>query len=537
MKKYFISKYIAGCFLLLGTMIGFMACDDSNDWDVDDSKAQMFTPVFFEMSKIAATSVVIQYSEVPNHKSYIVEVSKDSLQFSTIEQTLEIPAEEMVADEASSAKRYLVTINNLDAATRYSARIKATSNNNLPESKWAEITFKTISEQIVSEYTYGETTAWLKWEPGLDVNYYIVSIDGKGKKYDLTSENISKGELNITGLEPDTEYVVYISKDDKIRGRAAFKTSPKVSGEGTRYYLEGGENIQEYLNALTDEKVVLVVPSGLKYLTGNSLTVPAHMTSLTIWGLPGDVQSVLEVKSINLDNAVANFDLWIHNMEVKGTDASGDYLMNDNPSGERTIGNFKLHNSKIHTARGMLRMRGALTVQNIEIENCIIDNIGGYGVITADANTVVLNDITIKNTTISNVINGSMLTFKGVITSSLVMDHCTFYNVQTTTSRYIANFDGKAGNIPSLFTISNSIFASPDESLSLRATNPKIESVFVYDSYKTADYTVNGSYPLSGVSDYLKTSVDLFEDPASGNFKIIDPVIGGEAQPGDPRWW
>lgn len=539
MKKYFLSQYILGCLILLGFAVTFSSCEDeANDWGVDGSQSQMFTPVKFEPSRIAATSVDLAFSGVPNAKSYVIEISQDSLEFTNIISTVEILKENLVPDpNASGRDNYIVTIDNLESQVRYSARIKSISVDGLPDSKWAEGTFRTPSEQIVSEFTYGESSAILKWQPGLQVTHYIVSINDVEQKLPLTQENISAGELEITDLEPNTDYVIYITNGDRIRGRAAFKTYPKVSGDGEKFYLAGDEDIVEYLNALTAEQVVLVLPAGSRYEIGDAWTLPAHITSLTLWGLPAtdEPKAYLNVKEIKLDASVTNFKIWIQNMIVEGTNASADYLMNDNPSSDRTISDFRIENSDISAVRGIFRMRNKLTVQNITIDNCIINNIGSYGVVSQDAATVVIGDINIKNSTVYNINNTNVMAFKG-ITSSLVVEHCTFYNAQAK-DRYFANFDNNAANIPATFRVSDCIFSAPDASVTVRGTNPKIDSQYVFGSYRTNDYTVAANYPLTGVLDYSKSSADLFENVSEGNFKIKDISIGGDAQPGDPRWW
>lgn len=536
MKKHFISKYIIGCFLLLGFTLGLASCnDDANDWGTDSSKNQMFTPVTFETSRISATAVDLSFSSVPNAKSYVVEYSKDSLQFTTIVGAVEFLADELIVDSTSSSKRFLAPLTKLDAATRYSARIKATSVNGLPDSKWGNVTFKTPSEQIISRYSYGETTLRLEWEAGLEVTHIILTTNGVETKTDLSPANIAEGTISFDNLSDNTPYTVDIYNGLTKRGSASFTTMQKVSGEGARHYMKGGEDLQAYLDGLTEAKVVLVIPAGVEYNVNNTLTIPAHMTSVTFWGLAGGAQSKMIIKEIKLDNSVTDFNIWIHNLEVSGTDASADYILNEKPTGKRTIGEFRIDNCNINTVRGVFRMGGTLRVNTLTLENNLISNIGSYGVVSLDVATVSVGTLNLVNSTIYNITNTNVMSFKGV-TSMLNIDRCTFYNTQGK-DKYIANFDNKAANIPATFSIKNCLFAASDGSITVRATNPKIESQFVFGSYKTNDYNVVSNYPLSGVEDYTKSSVDLFEDAANGKFKIVDTTIGGEAQPGDPRWW
>ncbi|RNC66390.1 DUF5123 domain-containing protein [Proteiniphilum sp. X52] len=536
MDKHSITNKVMIRLLMLSVIILFPACVDKvNDWEVDESKAGMFTPVFFETSRLNSTSVELRYSRVPNDRSYIVELSKDSLEFNSIEQIIEIVKEDMLPDDAASSERYLVTISDLDASTRYSARIKSISDKDLPDSKWAAITFRTPSEQIVSSFAYGEDNATLVWEPGLKVTHYIVTIDNERTRTALTPEEIANGEVHLTGLEPDTEYVVSIMNDDKIRGRAAFKTYPRVSGDGQRYYLTGDEDIVEYLKEVTESEVVLVLPAGSSYEIGATWALPAHITSLTLWGLPSatDSQPYLKVRELRFDPLGTGFKVWLQNLYIEGVDGDADYVINDKPTHTRDISMFRMENCTVHSFRGIFRTNGVVTVEDVDINSCVIYNVGNFGIVNGDASSLIKN-INIRNSTIYKVKNTHVLSVrtKG---SSLQIDHCTFYDILAS-GRYLIHFNG-SGNVPDLLTISNSIFAASDAAVEARGTNPKIESPFVSNSYRTADFSVASGYPLSGISDYLKTSDELFENPAEGNFSIIDITIGGESQPGDPRWW
>lgn len=536
MKKKFSIKNIVSSLLILGLTLGFSSCEDVNDWGVDDSFNRMFSPVTFETAQVVATSVSLRFSSVPNAQSYVIEFSKDSLQFTTITNTVEILADDIVLDSMSTSQLYLATVKKLDPESRYSARMKVTSNNGLPESRWVTLTFKTSGEQIfdaVSNIT--ESSATLTWEAESEVTHIILSSGGTKKQIDLSPSNIAESKLELSDLKENTSYTVEIYNGDRKKGTKSFATAQKISGDGKRYTMTGTENMVDFLNGITDSEVVLVIPPTAKFEIGDAWTLPAHIKSLTLWGLSGEGQAAINLKEIKLDNAVSSFKIWIHNMAVTGTDASADYVMNDNPTTARTISEFKMDNCNISAFRGVLRMRAALTVGLIDIDNCVISNIGSYGIISIDATAVSVNNISLKNSTVYKLNNTNVITCKSKPTS-ISINYCTFYDAQAK-DKYIVNFDGKAANVAGTFSINNCLFGASDASVSTRATNPKIESTFVYDSYKTNDYAVASNYPLTGVLDYDNTSANLFTDPANGDFKIKDTNIGGEKQPGDPRWW
>lgn len=537
MKKNFLIKNILSCLFILGLTISFTSCEDVNDWGTDDSYNRMFSPVTFETARVGATSVDLRFSSVPNAQSYIVEFSQDSLEFKTITNTVEILAQDIVLDSTSTSKVYLTTVKKLDPEMRYSARMKVTSNNGLPESRWVTLTFKTTGEQIMNAVSnITESSATLTWELESDVTHILLSGGGLDKKQiALSASDVSESKFELSGLKENTGYSVEIYNGDRKKGSKTFTTAQKISGDGKRYTMTGTENIVDFLNGITDSEVVLVIPSTAKFEIGDAWILPAHIKSLTLWGLAGEGQAAISFKEIKLDNAVSTFKIWIHNMKVTGTDASADYVMNDNPSAARTISEFKIDNCIVTAFRGVLRMRAALTVGKIDMDNCLISNIGSYGVITIDAGTVSAGSISLTNSTVYKINNTTLITCKSK-PSSLKIDNCTLFDV-VGKDKYIVNFDGKAANIAGTFSINNCLFGASDASISTRATNPKIESTFVYDSYKTNEYTVASGYPLTGVLDYNNTSTNLFTDPANGNFKIKDTNIGGGRQPGDPRWW
>ncbi|PXV63599.1 uncharacterized protein DUF4957 [Dysgonomonas alginatilytica] len=537
MRKNFLFKYILSGLLILGLAVCFTSCEDVNDWGTDDSYNRVFSPVTFETSRIGATSVDLVFSNVSNAGAYVMEFSKDSLEFKTITNTIEIPADSIVLDSTFVSQLFMITVKKLDPEIRYSVRMKVTSNKNLPESRWVALTFKTPGEQIlnaVSDIT--ESSATITWEAESEVTHILLSGGGFNKKeIRLSASEIAESRLELKDLKQNTLYSIEIYNGEKRKGVKTFTTAQKISGDGKQYVLKGTENIVEFLNTIKDTEVVLVIPTTAKFEIGDAWTLPAHIKSLTLWGLAGEGQASINFKEIKLDNSVSNFKIWIHNMKVSGTDAAADYVLNDNPTTARSISEFKMDNCIIDSFRGIIRMRAALTVGLIDIDNCIISNIGSYGLVSIDATSVSVGDISLKNSTVSKLNNTNVITCKSK-PALVSISHCTFYDAQAK-DKYIINFDGKAANMASRLGINDCLFAASDASISTRATNPKLEDTFVFDSYKTTDYTVASGYPLTGVSDYNNTSANLFTDPSTGNFKIKDTSIGGDKQPGDPRWW
>lgn len=508
----------------------FQSCDDPNDWDVDNAFNRMFSPVVFETASIEGTTVTLRYSAVAGAKKYVFEFSKDSLAFNEIVKTVQITAEEMVIDSTASNKRYLYTISQLEGDTQYSARIKASSNDSIPDSKWIAVAFQTKGEQIINEIrNITESSAVVTWDPVYEVTHYSLS----GAVLALSDQQKQEGLLELSGLAPDTKYEITLLNGETERGTLTFTTLAKVSEDGTRYNLNGTEDLATYLTTITDKRVVLVLPAGSNYTINGTWDIPAHVEALTIWGLAGEEQATVSFSSVKLDNAISTFKLHFYNTHIQGTSNSGDYILNDNA--KRTITDFVIEASTVNTFRGLHRQRGAAQINRFAILNSIVSDIGSYGILSVDAEDVSLKTFNVENSTFYNVANASVFTFKSKA-ESVNVDHCTFFDAPNTAGRYLFNFNG-AANVPDQFSIKNSIFAASDASVELRATNPAITNSFVSGSYKTIDFTLAEKYPLSGVSEYAKSYTALFADALNGDFTIEDDMIAQGAKPGDPRWW
>ncbi len=70
----------------------------------------------------------------------------------------------------------------------------------------------------------------------------------------------------------------------------------------------------------------------------------------------------------------------------------------------------------------------------------------------------------------------------------------------------------------------------------IMATNPKITSQFMNNSYKTSDCFVSSGYPMTGIIEYANNSDALFVNPTTYDFRIKDLNFSGISTAGDPRW-
>jgi hypothetical protein len=187
-------------------------------------------------------------------------------------------------------------------------------------------------------------------------------------------------------------------------------------------------------------------------------------------------------------------------------------------------------------------MRGVVRTQSqpaiigtYMINNCIIDSIAGYGIITVDVASSKVDNIIIQNSTIykaEKFITSSKPTAGSV---SVLVSNCTFNEMITGSNAYI---DYGSMNVTNGVTVSNCIFGvGKGGSTTLR--DIKIgsgSSVNASNNYRTSDYISSGTNDFPNITTYPKPSTQLWKDPVNGDFTIIDSGFPGKSNSGDTEW-
>ena len=211
MKKQKYNTIIPGILMLFALL--FSSCDE----DVFESNTpdQLFRPTAFAAT-IEGNDVDFSWVPIAG-ASYLLEISKDSLDFNT----------ELQAIELGSVSSY--SIEDLWSQTRYSARIKAVSKNpDIKDSEYKQITFITEIENIFySVATEDIAASWisLKWDNTKDVSLIVVSAAGvPDLSVVLSAEEKAAGQKLIQGLNANTSYTFKIYLGEMLRGTVSAKT-------------------------------------------------------------------------------------------------------------------------------------------------------------------------------------------------------------------------------------------------------------------------------------------------------------------------
>jgi hypothetical protein len=232
----------------------------------------------------------------------------------------------------------------------------------------------------------------------------------------------------------------------------------------------------------------------------------------------------------------------------------GVTLMSDNYSGKYifnisrtcTIGKIKFQSCKAEIFRGITRLQTAvINVTDFIVENCVIDSISNYGVLTVDNVNCQVENISIRNSTIYK---AERIIVSKQNSTAVTIENCTF-NEAPSGGNYLINYStSPTDRVINGITVANCIMGigkpSGTGSRDVRGIRANA-SVQVTNTYKTSDYTLvtpppppaaDDSYPISGLIPYAGTSGDLFQSPEDGNFTIIDANFPGKSTAGDPRW-
>ncbi|RKD89976.1 DUF5123 domain-containing protein [Mangrovibacterium diazotrophicum] len=519
-------------FAFVAGLLVFNACVDKNDWDVDKSHDRLFRPTNLAVTSITATTGDLSFVSIPGTEYYQFELSADSLLFENIVSTFDTTANAF-------------TLTGLDGNTQYSLRVKAIPTEaSKGESEWASIYFKTRAEQIMETVAAGDVasrTVTLRWEAGATVtNIVLNDADGKEvQNVTITAEQMAAGELEVTGLSPETSYEALLMNGTKQRGSASFTTYPDVPDAEYYIRLQAGDVLtQEMFDEITASTVTVTFPAGGFFTFAETLTLPAGV-SFNFFGLPGDSKAILNLTQLELGAThdyvkFTNLDISGLVYDATGTPTGGSNSYFINQSGETNTATLEFSNCLLHDFNNTpLRLKDSADKYfgNLNIDNCLVYNIpDSYYVINVSASNHVIDNISITNSTFYNI--GRLFLHNKANNNSVLIADCTFDDI-VAAGRYFFDYSSSYGPT-SGFTMRNCILGSTqdDTAKGIRFNG----SPTVTNSYATSDFVLGGA-TIGGLNSYSGASTDLFADPANGDFSIADELFDGKTSAGDPRWY
>ncbi|MGJ7030287.1 DUF4957 domain-containing protein [Niabella hirudinis] len=539
MSNRSVIKYL----FLLTAVAAVVVSSCKKEWkaELDGDAPRLFRPVIKGSLNAPGNYIDVAWQKSIETNQYKVELSIDS--FKTVVKTQEVSDTTTVTiEDLLWEQLYQVRVTALDPAVA--------SRNSYPADFGAIKTprFPTIVQNPVSSDA-GWTTILFKWRNEGDAVTLVKVIKTDDnttvKQITLASADITNAYVLIEGLKAATAYRVELYSGTKFRGSNDYTTREEITGEvvdlqsidpatvnlstvvesavaGTTIILKRGA-VYEITAALNISKSVTIM-SGADPLVSEKAKIA--ITGTSNFSIPGGSNIA---KAAFLD------------LELYTNDASGKYLFN--PSGATiNIDELLFDNCIIHDLRGVTRFRGAITIGQYSIENSIVYNVGGYGVVTIDDATAKVTNFTFNNSTLYNA--DKLFTSKNNMAGKIVVSNSTFYNA-ILSPNYIIDFNGTtlypAGGIdfnnivlgrargtnatPPVYDI-RGIRANP--AVVITSGNNFTASDFVWRS--------DASAILPGYTTYTKSSTDIFLSPDNGIFIIKDNGFPGKETAGDPRW-
>ena len=497
----------------------------------DTAASRLFRPVLSGELTSDSNTITAAWQIIKGATSYEFELSRDT--FKTIDLHLDLDTN-------------VVVIKDLNFNQLYQVQVKAIAADTALNSKWSFLgSIKTQTSVLnvpsISEIT--DVAVKVSWKEGgvppTSVKLIKTSDSSLVTQVNLTPADLANKYKIISGLTPSTKYTIYLYSGTVVRGWVDFTTKAPETG-----------NIID-LRGFTGRPTLLmdtipVVPSGSIILLNRSETYNISSSVSLNKSLTIKSGSDLSVSNQSTIYFTSNFN-FTAGAVIDSIEFNDVYMRSDNYTSRyvfnttngATVGKMKFMNLKAEIFRGLVRLQsGTTTVNNFIVNNSILDSLAGYGVITVDNITCKADNISLTNSTFYKA--------EKIITSrqnsvSVLIENCTFNEAPlgNSSNYYIDYNTAGTNNVTNGITVNNSIFGIGKNSAgAITVRDVRVNAATVINAsnnYRTADHLSAGN-DLPGIITYTKTTIQLWQDPFNGNFKIIDGSFPGRNTTGDPRW-
>jgi hypothetical protein len=496
---------------------------------------RLFRPTVAGQLLSDSNTIMAGWQKINGASTYEFQLSKDT--FKTIDLTMKLDTNAVV-------------LKNLYFNQLYQIQVRAIASDTTFNSRWSflgSVKTQTSILQVpgVSEIT--DIAVRATWTPkGAPVTALkIIKRPDSSvvSQVNLTATDVANKFKIISGLTPNTTYTMYMYSGTDVRGWVDFTT--KAPETGTIIDLR---DITGRPSVLAD--TLPVVPAGSKILLkrGETYNIASALSlSKGVVIKSGDDLSTTAQATIYFTSnfnfaAGSTIDLIEFNDVYMRSDNYGSrYVFNT--TGSATVGKIKFENAKIEIFRGIARLQsGTTTVTDFVVNNCIVDSLANYGVLTVDNTTCKAENVSITNSTIYK---AERIIVSKTNSTSVLIDNCTINEtplgslVTGSGFNYYVNYN--ANTVTNGISITNNIFgpgkANATGDRAVKAVNAAAgTTINASNNYKTSDYVAALNGDLQDIILYPKPSTQLWTDPFNGNFKIADKTFPGLNTTGDPRW-
>ncbi len=525
MKKILKTIVYLSC-LCITLMLALGACKK----DHLEQAPRLFRPTLKGSLLTTGNFIEASWEQVKNAESYTIQISRDT--FKTIDISLSVDTAGALIENLKWDQLYQIQVRANAADSTNNSRFGLLGSVKTPK-------FPTIlSAPTINDVT--DNSVIMRWRTEGAAVSTIKVFDSSGlnllKTIELNASDINDMYRVIDGLQSATSYYMELYSQNTLRGYNTYTTKAPFAGQviDLRGFADRPSVLQDTLTKVPSGSVI-VLKKGVSYPLTTSLSI-----SQTLMITSGDDLLTTEPATIDFAAGVSlNFSagaaidsVAFVNVNLKGNDYANNYVFNADK--DATIGRLSFNNCKTSIFRGVIRLKsGNINVENFEMNNCLIDSIGSYNVLIVDNATCKINNIAIRNSTITR--TEQIIVSSKREASSVIIDACTFYKAPRG-GAYLIDFGSKV--VSGGLVVSHCIFAigkdnnGNNKPRGVRAPGSILTTI---NNYGLADYA-NGGEPLAGLQLYSRPSNEVFTDPAALNFKIKDQTFPGRSTSGDPRW-
>ncbi len=567
MKKIFKSALL---FMAVATCTGFLVSCDDDDLPAMDS---LFRPVINSdnishyLDEANNPYMIVTWDNYSNANQYTVKIEANDGS-DTREVTTDTTFYRF--DKLQYDKEYNVSLFSSNTNTGLSSKAFTLTTTSLDYP--TQLSNLSMSDII-------DIAARVRWSEDAQIDQlrvYQDSNDSLVNEVNLSSGDLTQKEKIVYNLKPNTTYRVEAFFNGDYKGKRRFTTAASEKFEGDVIDLRGLDEDKAwkwfstgsgsaYANTLDslinngykDKDFTIVLEGGMRYRIA-TIELPATtgvITLVTGLSLAGEAQLGVEGNfrvSANSHVGGIVFD------KVAFTDSENKprtddhygatYVFNFNQKGS-SLGLLKFTNSSIKYKRGVCRIQTQATINNVEFDNCVIDSISGYGLTNADNADADIQNVTIKNTTVSNAEKICVGT-KGLQPNSLVVENCTFVYCVADAKPF---FDFNSKNWDSFkdkFTMKNCIIGRAGRNTEAEVVTgitgwsgtvqPNCSDIFftsdvLWQPMSEEDPSPKAAFPGTTLST---NTLETFKDALKSNFQVVTKELGGDKPtPGDPRWY
>jgi len=518
-------------YILTVLLIVMAACKKNDDLG---EAPRLFRPVLKEDLVSEGNWIKASWQAVKGANSYTAEISTDT--FKTITASLVVDTNYVLFENLKWEKLYQVQVKaNAEDTTRNSGI------SSLGVIKTAR--FPTILN-IPALSEVNDNSVKVSWTNGgaavTDIKILLAADSSIAATATLDATDIANAYKVISGLNASTAYTIFLYSGTTVRGWADFTTKVALTGS-----LIDLRNITGVPGILADtipdvaSGSIILLKRGETYNIDATTYLDKTLTFLAGDDLMNPDKPVIYMPAnFNITSGSVIDSIVFNDVILRGSSYSSKYVFNINTA--CTIGKIRFENCQAEIFRGVVRTQSQPAIINaFEVNNCIVDSIAGYGLLTIDVTTSKADVITVTNSTFYKM--EKVITSKNNSTSVLV-ENCTFNEAPagSGSAYYIDYGTSGTNNVTDGITVNNCIFGigkiTSTGGLTVKDVRANEATVInTSNNYRTSDHLSAGN-DFPGIITYTKTAAQLWQDPSAGDFKIIDNSFPGRNTTGDPRW-